>query len=103
MNYTYQIITPRDIILGISRLDIEYNISNNNGNDNGNNNASGSSIGCSIDYTLTVSTDPSQPNRITYIFRTCIITNGRIMCYDDNNIRISDINSVTLKLCIFHR
>jgi hypothetical protein len=97
MNYTYQVITPRDIILGISRLDIEYSINNNNGN----NNASGSTVGCSVDYTLTISTDPSQPNRTTYIFRTCIITEGQIVCPNDNNnnnnnISTTDINSVTL-------
>jgi len=91
MNYTYQVITPRDIILGISRLDIEYSINNNNGN----NNASGSTVGCSIGYTLTISTDPSQPNRTTYMFRTCIITNGQIVC-NVNNISATNINSVTL-------
>jgi len=91
MNYTYQVITPRDIILGISRLDIEYSINNNNGN----NNASGSTVGCSIGYTLTTSTDPSQPNRTTYIFRTCIIENSQIVCRN-HNISPSNINSVTL-------
>jgi len=91
MNYTYQVITPRDIILGISRLDIEYSINNNNGN----NNASGSTVGCSVGYTLTMSTDPSQPNRTTYIFRTCIIEDNQIVCRD-HNISPSDINSVTL-------
>jgi len=100
MNYTYQVITPRDIILGISRLDIEYSINNNNGN----NNASGSTVGCSVGYTLTISTDASQPNRTTYIFRTCIIEDGQIVCSRDNtnttnignNISTTDINSVTL-------
>ena len=91
MNYTYQVITPRDIILGISRLDIEYSTNNNNGN----NNASGSTVGCPIGYTLTISTDPSQPNRTTYIFRTCIIEDGKIVCRA-HNISPSDINSVTL-------
>ena len=91
MNYTYQVITPRDIILGISRLDIEYSINNNNGN----NNASGSTVGCSVGYTLTISTDPSQPNRTTYIFRTCIIEDNQIVCRD-HNISTTDINSVTL-------
>jgi len=93
MNYTYQVITPRDIILGISRLDIEYSTNNNNGN----NNASGSTVGCPIGYTLTISTDPSQPNRTTYIFRTCIIEDGKIVCRA-HNISPSDINSVTLNL-----
>jgi hypothetical protein len=91
MNYRYEIITPRDITLGIRRLDIEYSINNSNGN----NNASGSIIGCYTGYTLTASTDPSQPNRTTYIFRTCIITNGQIVC-GDNNINTAAINSVTL-------
>jgi len=92
MNYTYQVIAPRDIILGISRLDIEYNINN----DNSSNNASGINVGCSVGYTLTISTDPSQPNRTTYIFRTCIIEDGQIVCRD-HNISPSNINSVTLK------
>ena len=91
MNYTYQVIAPRDIILGISRLDIEYNTNSNNSN----NNASGSNVGCAVGYTLTISTDPSQPNRTTYIFRTCIIENGRIVCSADN-IDTAHINSVTL-------
>ncbi len=91
MNYTYQIITPRDIVLGISRLDIEYSINNNNEN----NNASNGAIGCSTNYILTISTDPSQPNRTTYMFRTCIITNGQIVC-SDNNISTTNINSVIL-------
>ena len=91
MNYTYQVIAPRDIILGISRLDIEYNVNNNNSN----NNESGSTVGCSIGYTLTISTDASQPNRTTYIFRTCIIEDNQIVCRD-HNISTTDINSVTL-------
>ncbi len=93
MNYTYQVITPRDIILGISRLDIEieYGINNNNSN----NNASGGTAGCPIGYTLTITTDPSQPNRTTYIFRTCIITDGQIVC-SGYNISTTNINSVTL-------
>jgi len=82
MNYTYQILTPQDIVLGISRLDIDYEINN------------GGTIGCSTGYTLTISTDPSQPNRATYIFRTCIITEGRIPC--NSNIIPTSITSVTL-------
>jgi hypothetical protein len=83
MTYRYQVIAPRDIILGISRLDIEYSV------------ASSSVVGCSIDYTLTISTDPSRPNRTTYTFRTCIITNSQIAC-SGNDVNTADINSVTL-------
>jgi hypothetical protein len=93
MNYTYQIVNPQDIVLGIDRLEIDYRI---------NSDAGSGTIGCPIGYTLMISSDPSQPNRTTYVFRTCIITSGQIQCNNDsnasgNNIPVSSISSVTLK------
>jgi hypothetical protein len=88
MNYTYQIITPQDIVLGVNRLEVEYRISND---------AGGGTVGCSIDYRLTVSANPSQPNRTSYVFRTCIITSSQIPCHSTSNVPIGSISSITLK------
>jgi len=89
MNYTYQVINPQDIVLGIDHIQVEYNI--------GQNNAIGT-VGCLLNYTLTTATDPSQPNRTTYVFRTCIITSSRINCITDTNVPTNTITSVNLNI-----
>ncbi len=86
MNYTYQVITPQDIVLGINRIEVEYNVNTDSGS---------GVIGCNIGYTLTIYDDPSQPNRSTYIFRTCIITSNQIAC-DNDSINTSSVTSVNL-------
>ncbi len=89
MNYTYQVINPQDIVLGIDHIQVEYNIVQDNAS---------STIGCLLDYTLTTSTDPSQPNRTTYVFRTCIITSRRINCRTNTNVPTNTITSVNLNI-----
>jgi hypothetical protein len=85
MNYTYQVINPQDILLGIDHIQVEYNIDN------------GGSVACIVNYTLTTATDPSQPNRSTYVFRTCIITSNAVLC-DNVNVSTSNITSVKLNI-----
>ncbi len=85
MNYTYQVINPQDILLGIDHIQIEYNIDN------------GGSVACIVNYTLTTATDPSQPNRSTYVFRTCIITSNAVLC---NNVNVPTNNITSVKLNI---
>jgi len=85
MNYTYQVINPRDVVLGISRIQVEYNINNS------------APVGCLLSYTLTTATDPSQTNRTTYVFRTCIIVSRSIAC-TNTNVSTNDITSVNLNI-----
>ena len=85
MNYTYQVINPRDIALGISHIQVEYNTDNS------------APVGCLLDYTLTTATDPSQPNRTTYVFRTCIIVSSSIAC-TNTNVSTNTITSVNLNI-----
>jgi hypothetical protein len=86
MNYTYQVINPQDIVLGIDHIWVEYN-TNNNG-----------TVGCIANYTLTTATDTSQPNRTTYVFRTCIITSSSIACRTNTNVPTNTITSVNLNI-----
>ena len=88
MNYTYQVINPQDIVLGIDHIQVEYNIDNN---------GVPSTVGCSVNFTLTTATDPSQPNRSTYVFRTCIITSNPVLC---NNVNLPTNNITSVKLNI---
>jgi len=88
MNYTYQVINPQDIVLGIDHIQVEYNIDNN---------GVPSTVGCSVNFTLTTATDPSQPNRSTYVFRTCIITSNPVLC---NNVNVPTDNITSVKLNI---
>jgi len=85
MNYTYQVINPRDVVLGIDHIQVEYNTTSN------------STVGCRVDYILTTGTDSSQPNRTTYVFKTCIITSNTIVC-NNNSVSTNIINSVTLNI-----
>jgi len=85
MNYTYQVINPQDITLGIGHIQVGYNTSNN------------SALMCTVNYDLTSAADPSQPNRTTYVFRTCIITSSRIAC-ENTNADINTITSVVLNI-----
>ncbi len=85
MNYTYQVINPQDITLGIGHIQVGYNTSNN------------SAWMCTVNYDLTSAADPSQPNRTTYVFRTCIITSNRIAC-ENTNADINTITSVVLNI-----
>ena len=85
MNYTYQVINPQDILLGIDHIQVEYNIDN------------GGSVACIVNYTLTTATDPSQSNRSTYVFRTCIITSNAVLC-NDVNVPTNNITSVKLNI-----
>jgi len=88
MNYTYQVINPQDIVLGIDHIQVEYNIDNN---------GVPSTVGCSVNFTLTTATDPSQPNRSTYVFRTCIIPPNAVLC---NNVNVPTNNITSVKLNI---
>jgi len=88
MNYTYQVINPQDIVLGIDHIQVEYNMDNNGVQ---------STVGCSVNFTLTTSTDPSQPNRSTYVFRTCIIPPNAVLC---NNVNVPTNNITSVKLNI---
>jgi hypothetical protein len=85
MNYTYQVINPQDILLGIDHIQVEYYINN------------GGSVACIVNYTLTTATDPSQPNRTTYVFRTYIIRSNPVLC-NNVNVPTNTITSVKLNI-----
>ncbi len=95
MNYTYQIVNPQDIVLGIDHIQVEYNIV-----DNPPNSQNSGIVTCSLGYTLTSSTDPSQPNRTNYVVRTCIIESNRIACANNSfpNVTTDSINSIRLNI-----